>query len=97
VGGKVGIDATKASWQKVSKKGHFPTKRCGAVMTIYKNKAILFGGVLDEERDRHTMLSTFYNDLYAFDMERKRWYQLGLRIPKTKSTVVIASYPTSVQ
>ena len=30
------------------------------------------------------MTSCFYNDMFAFDMERKRWYQLGLKIPKTK-------------
>ena len=59
--------------------------RCGAVMTLYKNKAIVFGGVIDEERERHTLLSRFYNDLYAFDMERMRWYQLGLRAVKTKA------------
>lgn len=82
VGGKQTVDATRANWQKISKKGHFPSSRCGAVMSLYKNKAILFGGVFDEERERHTMLSTFYNDLYAFDLERKRWYQLGMRAPK---------------
>ena len=28
------------------------------------------------------MISTFYSDMYAFDMERKRWYQLGLKQPR---------------
>lgn len=35
---------------------------------------------------RHSMISTFYNDLYAFDMDRKRWYKLGLKQQKTKLT-----------
>ena len=30
------------------------------------------------------MTSCFYNDMFAFDMERKRWYQLGLKVPKIK-------------
>lgn len=34
---------------------------------------------------QHTMTSCFYNDMFAFDMERKRWYQLGLKVPKSKS------------
>ena len=63
--------------------------RCGAVMTLYKNKAIVFGGVIDEERERHTLLSRFYNDLYAFDMERMRWDQLGLRAVNTKAAGVL--------
>jgi hypothetical protein len=48
-------------------------------MTVYKNKAISFGGVYDIEGSGHVISSTFYHELYAFDLERKRWYQLGLR------------------
>lgn len=76
------IDIGKISWQKLSNKGSPPSVRCGASMTSYKNKGIYFGGVRDSEGPRHTMLSTFFNDLYAFDFERKRWYQLGLKKPK---------------
>ena len=32
------------------------------------------------------MTSCFYNDMFAFDMERKRWYQLGLKVPKIKDS-----------
>jgi hypothetical protein len=53
-------------------------------MTTYKNKAILFGGVMDEEGPQHTMRSMFFSDLYAFDMERKRWYKLGLKLAMEK-------------
>ena len=28
-------------------------------------------GVFDEEGPQHTLVSMFYNDMYAFDMERK--------------------------
>ena len=33
----------------------------------------------------HAMSSTFFNDLHAFDFERKRWYRLGLRQKKRKA------------
>ena len=45
-GGKSTTDASKANWQKVSKKGQAPSPRCGSVMTVYKNKAILFGKMI---------------------------------------------------
>lgn len=75
----------KPVWQKVSRKGIKPSLRSGAVMTYYKNKAILFGGVIDEEGAHHDMKSVFFNDLYAFDMERKRWYKLGLKLAGEKT------------
>jgi hypothetical protein len=127
---------------QITKKGHYPTPRCGAVMTVYKNKGIFyhviifiiltylyaytytyictyiciyiyiyiymymyiftyryiyiyinmnsyiyiyiytniglfFGGVFDDEGPNHCMTSCFYNEMYAFDMSRKKWYQLG--------------------
>lgn len=39
--------------------------RSGAAMTLYKNRAILFGGVHDEDVSDEELKSTFYNDLYA--------------------------------
>jgi len=51
-------------------------------MTVYKNRAIIFGGVFDEEGRRHEMKSVFYNDMYAYDMERRRWFQYRLRNKK---------------
>lgn len=91
VGGKTSLDTSKAVWQRVSRKGHFPSTRCGSSMTVYKNKAVLFGGVFDDEGQQHSLNSLFYNEMYAFDMERKRWYQLGVKrakLPGEKSTAV---------
>lgn len=80
------MEWNKLSWQRVARKGESPTPRCGAVISVYRNKALLFGGVYDMEGSRHSMLSTFYSDLYAFDMDRKRWYKLGLKQQKAKLT-----------
>jgi hypothetical protein len=48
-GGKGSLDPSKATWQKVSRKGDFPSSRCGSAIAMYKSKALLFGGVHDEE------------------------------------------------
>eukprot|EP00595_Chromulina_sp_UTEXLB2642_P001484 CAMPEP_0196765108 /NCGR_PEP_ID=MMETSP1095-20130614/7610_1 /TAXON_ID=96789 ORGANISM="Chromulina nebulosa, Strain UTEXLB2642" /NCGR_SAMPLE_ID=MMETSP1095 /ASSEMBLY_ACC=CAM_ASM_000446 /LENGTH=757 /DNA_ID=CAMNT_0042122529 /DNA_START=202 /DNA_END=2472 /DNA_ORIENTATION=+ len=86
--GRNALDVQKITWHKISKKGMYPSVRCGSTMCVYKNKAIVFGGVFDEEGPRHSLISNFYNDMYAFDMERRRWYQLGLKQAKSKDTTV---------
>jgi hypothetical protein len=52
-GGLSGLDLTKVNWQKISRKGDFPSTRCGSAVTMYKSKALLFGGVFDEEGRRY--------------------------------------------
>jgi len=43
------LDFTKISWQKISRKGDFPSPRCGSAVALFKNKALVFGGVFDQE------------------------------------------------
>lgn len=45
--------------------------RSGCAGVVFKNKGLFFGGVSDEEGPRHSMISTFYSDMFAFEMERK--------------------------
>jgi hypothetical protein len=55
-------------------------------MCVHKKRAILFGGVVDTEV-REVLQSTFINEMYAFQMDNRRWYPLELRklkIPKGK-------------
>ncbi|CEM28812.1 unnamed protein product [Vitrella brassicaformis CCMP3155] len=66
-------------WERVGKKGNPPSIRASASSVVHKNLAIVFGGVYDEDDGGLSMTSVYYNDLYAFDMERRRWYQLALR------------------
>lgn len=63
------IDISKLIWQKIAKKGQFPSLRCGMSSISFKNKLVIFGGVFDEEGPRHSIQSTFYNSIYSFDME----------------------------
>ncbi|CAH0493667.1 unnamed protein product [Peronospora farinosa] len=67
------------TWEKLSRKGQAPSPRGGAAVTVHKQRFILFGGVFDEEKRRHTMQSTFYNDLFVYDMDRRRWFEFTLR------------------
>ena len=48
-GGLSGLDVTRINWQKISRKGDYPSTRCGSAIAMYKQKALLFGGVFDEE------------------------------------------------
>ncbi|KAJ8576865.1 hypothetical protein ON010_g2341 [Phytophthora cinnamomi] len=71
------------TWEKLSRKGQAPSPRGGAAVTVHKQRFILFGGVFDEEKRRHTMQSTFYNDLFVYDMDRRRWFEFKLRGKKS--------------
>lgn len=55
-------------------------------MATFKNKAIFYGGVTDVEGSNHRIQSTFHSDLYAFDLDRRRWFQLGLKAPKKEKS-----------
>ena len=70
------------TWQKISKKGSAPCPRSGTTLAVYKNRAIAFGGVVDHEGRGMAMSSTFYSDLHAYDLDRRRWYELHFRTPK---------------
>jgi hypothetical protein len=71
--------ANPPSWERISRKGEYPSARAGSSSIIHKNKMLLFGGVLDNEGDHHKMDSVFYDDLFSFDMERRRWFALRLK------------------
>jgi N-acetylneuraminic acid mutarotase len=76
------VPPAKPSWERLSKKGSVPVKRSGMSYTVYKNRCIFFGGVKDEEKQGMSLDSTFYNDLYCFDMTRKRFYVLEYQAVK---------------
>jgi len=88
------FDANKAAWSRVAKKGSAPSIRSGAVIVPYKARAILFGGVYDEETAGHGLHSVFYSDLYAYDLVGGRWYDSGLNESNEK---VASSSDTKVK
>ena len=62
---RMDTDLTKLKWERRKKVGYAPSQRSGCSMTYWANKGmgVLFGGVLDEEKDDESMESTFYNEL----------------------------------
>ena len=73
----------KAVWERLSKRGTAPSRRSGASFAVHKSRALVFGGVFDKDTQGLTMDSEFFNELYAFDMDRKRWYVLDYNVPKS--------------
>jgi hypothetical protein len=82
--------SSSASWERIPRKGEYPSPRAGTTSVMLSssqqqsptnkcnNCMIVFGGVIDNEGDHHIMESTFYNDLFIFDMECKRWMAVQL-------------------
>lgn len=73
-------------WERISKKGNPPSTRSGSTVIGYKNQCIIFGGVFDQDDELGLNLnSTFYNDLYIFEISNRRWYKIELSNNRTKS------------
>lgn len=56
--------------------------RAGATMAYHKGLGILFGGVHDVEESEEGIESEFFDALYAWNIERNRFFQLMLRRPR---------------
>mmetsp|Transcript_16016 Transcript_16016/g.34847 ORF Transcript_16016/g.34847 Transcript_16016/m.34847 type:complete len:872 (-) Transcript_16016:57-2672(-) len=67
------------TWDRISRRGEYPSLRSSTSCVSHKSKMLIFGGVSDEEQDHHMMRSVFYDDLFAFDMDRRRWFKMGLK------------------
>mmetsp|Transcript_8255 Transcript_8255/g.12434 ORF Transcript_8255/g.12434 Transcript_8255/m.12434 type:complete len:861 (-) Transcript_8255:37-2619(-) len=67
------------TWERLSRKGEYPSQRSGTSCATWKNKMLVFGGVQDDETENHKVRSVFYDDLFALDMERRRWFKLNMK------------------
>jgi len=75
-----GLESGKIpTWERLSRKGEYPSQRSGTACTVWKNKMLVYGGVQDDETENHRVNSVFFDDLFAFDMERRRWFRLNLK------------------
>lgn len=77
------LSAINMKWSKVKRNGYGPTRRAGFSMIRHKTNAVVFGGVEDDETEEN-IDSVFYNDLFGFNLEKKKWYPMTLRRKKTK-------------
>lgn len=70
-------------WEKRKKPANAPNPtRAGATMAFHKGRGIFFGGVHDVEEDEEGMESEFFNQLFAWNVERNRFFALALRKPR---------------
>eukprot|EP00523_Entomoneis_sp_CCMP467_P022760 CAMPEP_0168829198 /NCGR_PEP_ID=MMETSP0727-20121128/898_1 /TAXON_ID=265536 /ORGANISM="Amphiprora sp., Strain CCMP467" /LENGTH=779 /DNA_ID=CAMNT_0008882403 /DNA_START=3521 /DNA_END=5860 /DNA_ORIENTATION=+ len=55
-----------------------PDGRAGTASVAFKNRMVSFGGVVDAENLHHKLNSVFYADLFAFDIERRKWFPIHI-------------------
>ena len=70
-------------WERRKKPTNAPMPaRAGATMASHRGRGILFGGVHDVEMSEEGMDSEFFNGLFAWNVERNRFFPLTLRRPR---------------
>ena len=74
-------------WQRRRKIGYAPGPRSGCTMAQWGNRnlGVLFGGVVDTERDEESLESECFNDLYGYQLPGNgRWISLNIKKGKKK-------------
>ncbi|PNS21337.1 Kelch repeat-containing protein 3 [Sphaceloma murrayae] len=70
-------------WERRKKPVNYPNPpRAGATMAHHKGRGILFGGVHDVEESEEGIESEFFNQLWALNIDRNRFFPLSLRKPR---------------
>ena len=73
-------------WEKRKRGVNAPNPpRAGATMAHHKGRGILFGGVHDVEESEEGIDSEFFNLLFAYNIDRNRFFPLSLRRPRTSA------------
>ncbi|EEC43416.1 predicted protein [Phaeodactylum tricornutum CCAP 1055/1] len=56
-----------------------PNNRAGTASVAYKSRLLAYGGVVDQESHNHKIQSIFYNDLFALDVARRKWFPVHVK------------------
>ena len=73
-------------WERRKRPANSPNPpRAGATMAYHKGRGIMFGGVHDVEESEEGIDSEFFDTLFAWNIERNRFFQLTLRRPRGPS------------
>ncbi|KZF24359.1 galactose oxidase [Xylona heveae TC161] len=71
-------------WERRKRPANPPNPpRAGVTMAHHKGRGILFGGVYDVEESEEGIDSEFFNTLFAWNVERNRFFQLTIRRPRS--------------
>lgn len=75
--------APTVRWERRKRPVNQPNPaRLGATMAFHKGRGILFGGVHDVAETDETIESEFFNQLFAWNVDRNRFQPLTLRRPR---------------
>jgi N-acetylneuraminic acid mutarotase len=67
-------------WERRKKPMNTPNPpRAGATLAYHKGRGIMFGGVHDVEESEEGIDSEFFNTLFAWNIDRNRFFPLALR------------------
>lgn len=76
----VSVTSPQIRWEKRKKPGNAPNPpRAGATQAFHQGRGITFGGVHDVEESEEGIDSEFFDTLYAWNIERNRFFQLAIR------------------
>ena len=79
------FDLASASWETLKKSGTPPSRRSGFGMVLHKKRLVVFGGVHDEDTpDGEGLVSEFYNDLHAYELDQGKWHTLTVNAPSAR-------------
>lgn len=84
---KMKPDLKGVRWERRKRGGYAPSPRVGCSMVHHRGRGILFGGVYDTDETEESLSSTFFNSLYAYQIEQNKWFALTLRAPRKKQAV----------
>lgn len=72
-------------WERRKKPVNSPNPvRAGATMAYHRGRGIMFGGVHDVEMSEEDIDSEFFNNIFAWNIERNRFFPLSLRKPRVQ-------------
>ncbi|KAI7974054.1 hypothetical protein EIK77_002919 [Talaromyces pinophilus] len=72
-------------WERRKKPANAPNPaRAGVTMAHHKGRGIMFGGVHDVEMSEEGIDSEFFDTMFAWNLERNRFFPLTLRRPKAQ-------------
>ncbi|ESO01925.1 hypothetical protein HELRODRAFT_65936, partial [Helobdella robusta] len=67
-------------WSLAKQYGTIPSPRCSTSLCVTSsNKAVLFGGIRDDEEDEENVEGSCFNDMYLLEIDKCRWHPLILR------------------
>lgn len=79
-----------ARWERRKRPVNTPNPaRAGATMAYHKGRGICFGGVHDVEQSEEGIDSEFFNQLFAYNIDRNRFFPLALRRPRTSAKKMV--------